>query len=179
MEKAILKRISEGDIEAFEWIFFQYQPKLYHFLSGFTHNAEVSKDLAQDIFFHLWNNRKNITRINSFSSYLFGMAKFTIYNYYDRINTEEKHSKYYRQTEDCGPEEAFFVKELQSAINNIVEQMPPRRRAVFKMSRYDGLGNGDIAKELNIDKRTVENHITSALMDLRRKLFSNIHTAGK
>jgi RNA polymerase sigma-70 factor (ECF subfamily) len=48
--------------------------------------------------------------------------------------------------------------------------MPPQRKQIFKMSRKEGLSNEEISKRLNISKRTVENHITQALANLRKVL---------
>ena len=52
----------------------------------------------------------------------------------------------------------------------IKENMPPQRKQIFKMSRKEGLSNEEISLKLNINKRTVENHITQALADLRKVL---------
>ena len=67
-------------------------------------------------------------------------------------------------------EELLFAQELKGLINLKVEQMPPQRRQIFRMSRVEGLNNDEIAAHLNISKRTVENHLTAALSDLRRML---------
>ena len=67
-------------------------------------------------------------------------------------------------------EELLFAQELKGLIDLKVEQMPPQRRQIFRMSRVEGLNNDEIAAHLNISKRTVENHLTAALSDLRRML---------
>ena len=48
-----------------------------------------------------------------------------------------------------------------------MSRMPEKRREVFRMSRYQNVENKEIARRLNIDVRTVENHITNALSDIR------------
>lgn len=49
-----------------------------------------------------------------------------------------------------------------------VDKMPPQRKAIFCLSRKQGLSNDAIALQLNISKRTVETHISAALSDLRK-----------
>ena len=63
--------------------------------------------------------------------------------------------------------EYLFARQLEQLIRNAADQMPPKRRKIFMMSRFLGYSNAEIAELLGIDKRTVENHITNALATLR------------
>lgn len=91
-EQHILKEIAKGDIKAFEQLFFCYQPRLVYFLVGLTHDKEVSRDIAQDLFLTLWKDRVKLKDVRSFSSYLFQMAHFTVYDYFDRLAVSEKYT---------------------------------------------------------------------------------------
>ncbi|WP_260454987.1 sigma factor [Parabacteroides merdae] len=88
-EQNKLKEIAAGNVEAFEHLFFQYQPRLVNFLIGLTHDKEVSRDMAQDLFLSLWKDREKLKNVRSFSSYLFQMARFTVYDYFDRLIVSE------------------------------------------------------------------------------------------
>ena len=68
-------------------------------------------------------------------------------------------------------ESELNAKELELIIAIAVERMPSQRRKIYQMSREQGLSNENIARELNISKRTVENHLTQALADIRKILF--------
>ncbi|MDR0429580.1 MAG: LuxR C-terminal-related transcriptional regulator, partial [Tannerellaceae bacterium] len=57
-------------------------------------------------------------------------------------------------------------------IDIVIEKMPPQRKLIYRKSRNEGLSNEQIAQELNISKRTVENHITQALNDIRKNITS-------
>ena len=162
-EQNKLKEIAAGNVEAFEHLFFQYQPRLVNFLIGLTH----------DLFLSLWKDREKLKNVRSFSSYLFQMARFTVYDYFDRLIVSEKYTNEYLQ-DACqaeSEEEALFVRELQSIINRTVERMSPQRSKIYRMSREEGLSNDEIAKRLDISKRTVENHLTAALAILRKVLY--------
>ena len=128
-EQNKLKEIAAGNVEAFEHLFFQYQPRLVNFLIGLTHDKEVSRDMAQDLFLSLWKDREKLKNVRSFSSYLFQMARFTVYDYFDRLIVSEKYTNEYLQ-DACqaeSEEETLFVRELQSIINRTVERMSPQR----------------------------------------------------
>lgn len=171
-ENEYVKSLSKGDSKAFEILFLRYQPRLVAFFAGFVHDDEVARDMAQDIFFSLWTNRERLSAVCSFSSYLYRMARNTLYNYYDHSLVCEKYDaeQLFRPLVIENTEELLFARELQALIDLKVEQMPPQRRLIFRMSRVEGLDNDEIAISLNISKRTVENHLTAALSDLRRML---------
>jgi len=69
------------------------------------------------------------------------------------------------------PDEIFIGKETEILIEILTRKMPPQRRRIFEFNRKEGLTNDEIARRLNISKNTVENHITSALKDLRKGLW--------
>ena len=83
-EQYVLAEVARGNVEAFERLFYEHQPRLLHFLIGLTHDREVSRDMAQDLFLSLWKDRRKLSDVHSFSSYLFQMARFTVYDYFDR-----------------------------------------------------------------------------------------------
>lgn len=176
LESKYLKALGEGDHHAFDILFAQYYPKVRFFLMGFVKDEEIARDMAQDIFFKVWINRKTIAGVDSFKSYLFRMAKNMIYDYYEHsLITEKYKNKLFEQTQHQYTdilEEEIFVNELSLLIDMAIEKMPPQRKLIFVKSRKDGLSNEEIAQELHINKRTVENHITQALNDIRKSLAS-------
>lgn len=172
-EDEYLRALSEGDSKAFEILFLRYQPKLVYFFVGFVHDEEVARDMAQDLFFNLWSSRRKLADVHSFQSYLYRMARNALHNYYDHTLVLEKYdaAQLLNPLSVSDTEEQYFVKELQDFIDLKVEKMPPQRRLIFRMSRIDGLTNEEIGLRLNISKRTVENHLTAALSDLRKVLL--------
>ena len=147
-----------------------YFPKLKLFLSGFLDSEAEAEDLAQDVFVKLWQNRLSLAEVENLNAYLYRIAKNTLYTYLDRsyspntIPMEE--SFHIASVEEL--EEIVFAKELEELIEVTIEKMPPKRKAIFCMSRKQGLSNDEIAFQLNISKRTVETHISAALTDLRK-----------
>lgn len=167
-----IKALSKGDQNAFKVLFLRFHPKLVNFLTGFIKDEEVANDMAQDIFIKIWRNHSCLSNVKSFSSYLFMMAHNAICDYFDHSLVSKKYTieMLLRPLETENPEEKLFADELQSLIEIKIEQMPPRRGEIFKMSRIQGLSNEAIADKLNISKRTVENQITLALRELRQML---------
>ena len=73
-------------------------------------------------------------------------------------------------TENTSPLEQIEASDLQLLIDMTVENMPPQRQAVYKLSRVEGLSNDQIAERLGLQKKTVENHLNLALGEIRKVL---------
>lgn len=170
IETYIQNEVASGNERAFEQLFFQYQPKLVCFLTGLTHDNELSRDIAQEIFLTIWNERTKLANVHSISAYLYQMARYKVYDYFDHLTVTEQYVQEYlnNSSETESMEELLFSRELQTLIQETVNKMSPQRRLVYKMSREEGLSNEEIALRLGISKRTVENHLTSALSILRK-----------
>lgn len=169
----LLKELSEGSRTAFDWLFIRYQPKVVAFLKACTGDEEQARDIAQDIFFNIWKDRAKLSEVRSFEGYLFQMARFSVYNYYDHLDVVKKYveeGKTRSEVTDAGPEEKLKERQIRARIAETVRKMPRRRREIFIMSRWGGYSNDEIAERLNISKRTVENHLTAAQSVLRRTL---------
>lgn len=171
-EENILKALCKGDQRAFEVLFLSYQPKLVYFLAGFIKDSELARDMAQDIFLSVWNNKGKLVEVKSFKAYIFKMGKNAICNYYDHSLVNEKFvaEQLARPADFENTEELIFAQQLQSLIDITVSQMPSQRKLIYTMSRVEGLSNNEIAEKLNINKRTVENHMTAALADIRKTI---------
>lgn len=172
-ETHILTEIAAGNKLAFEQLFFQYQPQLVAFLTGLTHDPELSRDMAQEIFSSIWNERKKLEQIKSISAYLYQMARYKVYDYFDHLSVTEQYTQEYLKNGSGAEsmEEWLFTRELQALIQETVNRMSPQRQLVYRMSREKGLSNEEIALRLNISKRTVENHLTAALGILRKVIY--------
>lgn len=168
-----LKELSEGSRTAFDWLFIRYQPKVVAFLKACTGDEEQARDIAQDIFFNIWKDRAKLSGVRSFEGYLFQMARFSVYNYYDHLDVVKKYVEEGKKQPEgtaVGPEEKLKERQIKATVAATVRKMPQRRREIFVMSRWGGYTNDEIAERLNINKRTVENHLTAALSALRRAL---------
>lgn len=176
----IHKEVSGGDADSlespqkFEGFFLDYYPRVKGFINGLLQDAEEAEDLSQDIFMSLWQNRGNLKQIDNLDAYLFRIARNAVFRYIERSLLFKNYQS--RQLSDDNSdlyeiESELNAKELELIIAIAVERMPSQRRKIYQMSREQGLSNENIARELNISKRTVENHLTQALADIRKILF--------
>lgn len=77
-------------------------------------------------------------------------------------------------SDEYTPYDKLIAKDLQLLIDMVVNEMPPKRKMIYKLSRIEGLSNEQIAEKLGIQKKTVENHLNIALNELRDALALSI-----
>ncbi len=170
-EKNCLKELARGNKPAFDWLFLAWHPRLVNFFTRVLGDEELAYDYAQDVFFDIWKSREKFSEVESFSAYLFQMARFKVYNHFDKVAVNNRYIEEFlvRESSSTPPsgEAQVYASETEHQIRDAVSHMPAKRRKIFMMSRFLGYSNDQIASELGINKRTVENHITNALSLLR------------
>lgn len=167
-ESKYINELSLGNHEAYDYLFLKYYPKVNYFIQHLVKSSEVSKDLAQDIFEKIWKNRESLCEIESFNSYVFRMAKNSALNYLSHLAVNSEYLRCYDSSDNkLWIEEDIDVRDLEFLIKLVVEKMPPQRQRVYKMSREEQLKNREIAEILNISEKTVKNHLTIALKEIK------------
>ena len=173
-EKGYIEAVSKGDEQAFESLFLHYFPRIKGFISGILQNEEEAEDISQDIFVSMWQNKDRLTCIENLNAYLFRIAKNTVFRHIERsllfrdYQQQQAERSSFSSANNETIEEEIYAKELEYLISVAVEKMPSQRKQIYKMSRMEGLSNDEIAERLVISKRTVENHLTLALADIRK-----------
>ncbi len=174
-EKQLLESVSKGDEKAFKTFFLYYYPKVKWFIGGLLQSQEEAEDISQDVFLTLWNNRLSLNSISNFKAYLFRICKNAAYRHIERALLFKSYQQREAEKMSIIPEsnetdDNIQLKELELLISMVVEKMPAQRKKIYKMSRVSGMSNDKIAQVLGINKRTVENHLSQALADIRKVL---------
>ena len=170
MVKDVLIALKSGDHKAFEVIFVSYFNKVKYFINGLVKSESDAEELAQEVFVKLWIGRESIVIEKSFSSYLYVIARNAAFNFIkSRIVRDSYLNDQIRNGEDSATsEEVIVAKETELLLKMIVSKMPEQRRRIYELSRNQGLRNDEIAQQLNISKKTVENQLSLALKELRQ-----------
>ena len=167
-EKELLLRIANADERAFESLIERFGSTIYGHALMYLKDARLAQEVSQDILLNVWKHRSELPNIENFAGYVFVMTR-------NRVKTvlRKKIMSFAELPEDgihsalAGTEAGLEYKELRDIINAGIEELPPRRKQIFKMSRFGGLSYDEIARQLNIGKSTVKDHVLEALVYLR------------
>lgn len=170
-EAVLVKHVSKGDLAAFSSLYKIYSNRLYRFALGYLKSEEEAEELVQEVFTIIWEKRKELKEELSFKSFLFTIA-FNIIKKHFRTRTQLSNYLSYKGGNDTDDNttELTNYNFLKQYIDELVEQLPLKRKEIFIKSRYKGMSIMDIAREMNISHKTVENQITEALRFLRKHL---------
>lgn len=160
------------DKEAFECLFHRYYPMVLNFVKGLVKNSAVAEDIAQNTFVKLWLNRFSLQQGQSVKNYLCVLSRNESINFLRSGKARNIPMSLHNDSCVHNPniEDWMSFVETSSIIRANIEALPPQRKAIFMMSRYEHMSNMEIAVKLNLSVRTVEKHIELALKDLRHSM---------
>lgn len=169
-ERLIVDLCREGaDADAFEMLFHRYYPMVLNFTRSLVKDPVVAEDIAQNSFMKLWLNRFSLQSGLSVKNYLCILSRNDAINYLRSANAKNicLDPQFESPLQHSSVEDWLTFAETNTRLRNNIEALPPQRRTIFKMSRFDHMSNTEIAVKLNLSVRTVEKHIELALKDLR------------
>lgn len=169
----LIRRLKLGEIKAFEVVYNKYKSKLYFFAFSYLKSHAETEEVVQNTFISLWEHRNSIEETLSFKSYLYKITVNKIYNQLKHLAVQKKYEEFILQhdtVEDDCTEKDLDRRELEQTLNSIVSKLPEQQKKVFRMSRVNGLSHEEIAVELNISIRSVENHIYRAIKSIKESL---------
>jgi len=166
--------LKEGDLVAFNHLFDRYGKRLFHFSIGYLKSAENAEEIVQEVFMRIWENRLELSAQKSIEAYLFTIARNGILNTIRKSKSEQAYLKYTKINSGKSVllDEELNFTELEEAYNQVIEQLSPRRKEIFLLSKAQSFSNVEIAKKMNISVKTVENQMTSAISEIRKNLRS-------
>ena len=169
----LIDRLKMDDETALSAIYKKYWEQLYLSAYHVLKDSQACEDIIQELFIKLWNNRYSITINVSLKAYLYACIRYEVYR---QIKTGMLRGGIYDDVLERIHTPAAYdnieYKELTEQVSSVVNTLPDKCREVYKLSREECLSHKEIASQLNISTKTVENHLTKALRQLRTSIGS-------
>lgn len=174
-QKELLQRIAEGDERAFKTLFYAVTPSLQKSIEQMTNSYAQTQEIIQETFIKIWLNRDSLDQIDNIQAYLYRIAVnlfVTKLRKETATKAREKNYEAAKPLSDTTAEEQMKLMELKEVITKAVDQLPEKRKQIYRLSRDKGMSTSEIAAQLQIAESTVKNSISTALSCIREKLVA-------
>jgi RNA polymerase sigma-70 factor (ECF subfamily) len=176
----ITRKLQEGDDDTYVFLFRKYYVPLCSYARRYVGRKDVAEEIVSETFFNIWNNRTTLEIHSSVKGYLFHAVCNNSLNYLRKLKKEERLDDFFKDnssgnfgfaptTEEL-PSDSLILKDLTETIDKAVTSLPPQQQTVFRLKRYEGKKNREIAEIMGLSVKTVEMHLSKALLSLRKNL---------
>ena len=169
----LMTTLQAGDITAFEMLFRTYYQPLCNYAYTFVQDRDEAEEIVQAIFLSVWEKRDKLDIHTGVRPYLYAMVRNAALNILKHEKIKQQHVALELAVADRSVESVtrtVLASELETRIHKALEKLPEQCRLVFKLSRFEELKYAEIADQLNISIKTVENQMGKALKIMREQL---------
>lgn len=168
----LLEKLRAGDEGAFDEVFRLWYATLVRVGTALLRDVDAAEEVAQDVMHELWRRRETLEPDVSVRGYLLRSIR-------NRCLNHLRHLRVRRETEadvealyeaPLSADQPIVAQELAEAVRVAFDELPPRCREVFELSRIRGLKYAEIAEALGISQKTVEAQMGKALRVMRERL---------
>ncbi len=178
-DQELLALLARDDKDAFTELYDRFWKKLFVTAFSRMKEKESAEDIVHDVFVGLWNNRKKI-QVEQPENYLATAVKYSVLTNIKKRTREQNYRNNEAFTAFSGEslaERQLHYKRILEIVRSEVEHLPEKCRLIFKYSREEGMPVKEIARELHLSPKTVENQLTKALRHIRlavRSMLSSL-----
>lgn len=165
--------LQEGNETAFEMLFRTYYKPLCQYAWSFLNDKDEAEEVVQAAFITIWDKKDQIEIQTSVKSYLYRTVRNSCLNVIKHEKVKKVHVAHEMAVGDVSYNNAsqtVIASELEGRISEAMKALPEQCRLVFQLSRFEELKYAEIAAQLNISVKTVENQMGKALRIMRDQL---------
>jgi RNA polymerase sigma-70 factor (ECF subfamily) len=169
----LITTLKTGDITAFEMLFRTYYQPLCNYAYTFVQDRDEAEEIVQSTFLNVWEKRDNLSIHTGVKPYLYAMVRNASLNVLKHEKIKQQHVTMEMAVAERSVESVtrtVMASELETKIYKAMDKLPEQCRLVFKLSRFEELKYSEIAEQLNISIKTVENQMGKALKIMRDQL---------
>ena len=176
-ENKLIEDLHKGDSIAFDELYRLYYNKVYSFSYRYLQNKHDAEEVVQELFIKVWNSREKLKDIKNLNAWLFTIAFNQIRKIFRNMAMEKRKLETYVISsvfDNSSVISEVEFNDLMTKAGDIIDKLPSRQKTVLLLSIREGLSSTEISGKLNINKRTVENHLSNARAFLK-KVFKEEH----
>lgn len=173
----LISGLKKGDSKAYSLLVDTYHNLLCTYAYQLTNDRDYAKDIVQNVFINIWRIRLKLKDDFAVKSYLYR----SVYNEFLNQERNRMHAiPLDKKNIDAlssilEEDDEKSLDRLMSLVKREIENLPPKCKRTFLLSKQEGLTNIEISEYLNVSIKSVEAHITKAFSILRNTLGDTIN----
>ncbi len=179
VRKLLKKIVYLNDQKAARAFFNHFYEPLINFSMFYLGSIELAEDVVSDVFLKLFKNKKRLLKIRDIRFYLYKSVKNQSTTYLKRLKRKRSLDldiDDFRMEEfildSRTPEDEYLSKELRAKVQKSIQSLPKQRRVVYQLITEDKLKYKEAAELLGLSVKTVDNHLTLAIKQIRKRIDS-------
>lgn len=165
-DEELFSLLKKDNSNALKLLFSRYYENLCYFAFTYLKDRQVAEEAVLDVFTKIWEKRKNIEIIGKLKTYLYTAVKNQSLNYL------QKNKVFLERLDEvdrllvigqANADDLLYYEELKQKIDELINQLPEKRKLILKMNKYDGLSYAEIAEILSVSVSTVKNQMVKAV----------------
>ena len=175
-DRELVGLLKDGSQEALGVLYARYRDRLMNFCKQYMRNKDDAEDIVHNIFLQLWEKRHLLNQELSFTGYIQTIAQNSVFYTFRQA---EIHSGFVRSmlTHETGKtnetENTIIENNYAALLDKIIENLSPKQKEIFCLSRIDGFTYKEIAQSLHISVDTVQEHVSLALKKIKNHLMKH------
>lgn len=157
--------IKQGDENAFVEMYHALNGRVFNYFLKKIRQPDLAKDLTQQCFIRVYHYRESLSALHALEKQVYIIAKSILLNHIRLENRRKIRDTSYSLEQPAYETESRF--EINDYLQQITVKLSPVRKKIILLKVHKGLSNKEIAEELSISVKTVENHITKAHHHMR------------
>ena len=165
--------IKNGDHGAFLSVYNTLHIKTFHFFFKKVQEAEIAKELTQQTFIRLWQFRHTLSETHPLEKQVFIIAHSLLVNHFEKETSFKKFKQRQQSLQNAyipsNDQQASF--ELSDQLSTAIDTLPPVRKKILILKAFHDYSNKEIAQQMDISVKTVEDHVTRAFRRMKQLIM--------
>jgi len=167
-DSELIRKLKDNQEDAMIILYKSYWKVLYISAFKILQDKHACEDIIQELFIKIWNKRAELEIRSSIQSYLLAAVRYEVFRKIrESKNYEPIINDIIETVSDRSAYDILEYKELQARISGVIDTLPAKCKQVYMLSRIELLSHKEISSQLSISTKTVRNHLTKALEQLR------------
>jgi len=186
-EELLIKRAQRGNLQAFESLVQRYDAKIMRLIFNMLNDVEDTRDIYQEVFIKVFKSLKKFSFQSEFYTWLYRIAINTCINFrkqrishqYDSLDEilegNDRNWRIYQDIESRNPENYVLNLELSFKIQQAIDQLSKKQKAVLVLRHYHGYKLSEIAEIMGSSEGTIKNYLFRAVQKMKKSLEEYHH----